>query len=102
MTMSDGKMTYEHEWDLRHSKDFYRWPNLNRREGMNHNKNFKKIIPSMKVKIKKGWEDEGREGIKLGDEIYVKQNWTPVLWDNEEDPTFCKSAGLEPSTKRRR
>lgn len=51
----------------------------------------------MKIKIKKGWEGEGREGKRLGPDIYVEQNWTPVLFDNEEDPTFFKSAGLEES-----
>lgn len=49
-----------------------------------------------RVKIKKGWENEGKTGKTVGNISFLKQDWTPVLWDNEEDPEFFKTAGLEP------
>lgn len=47
------------------------------------------------AKIKKGWEGEGKTGIVLGKPVFVEQAWTPILWDDEEDPTWFKAAGLE-------
>jgi hypothetical protein len=51
------------------------------------------------VRIKVGWEDAGRLGKQLGEPVFVQQWWTPVLWDDEEDPTFHKTAGLEEVTE---
>lgn len=47
-----------------------------------------------RVTIKDGWDGEGRTGKRVGPDIFVRQNWTPVLWDGEEDPSLHKSAGL--------
>jgi len=57
-------------------------------------------MPTSRVRIKKGWEGAGRAGTRLGLDVFVEQGWAPVLWDDEEDPTFFKSAGLaeKPST----
>lgn len=50
----------------------------------------------MKVRIKAGWSDEGQTGVMLGDKHFqVNQYWTPVLWDDEEDPDFHKTIALE-------
>ena len=29
-------------------------------------------------------------GTALGEPVVVEQEWLPVLWDDDEDPTFCK------------
>ncbi len=50
---------------------------------------------SWTVKIKEGWHQVGRKGKQVGREIFAEQWWTPVLWDDEEDPDFFKSAGLD-------
>lgn len=44
--------------------------------------------------INMGWENAGRRGKIIGNNIYTKQLWTPVLWDGEEDPDFHKTQGL--------
>ena len=49
----------------------------------------------MRAKVKDGWSDAGRSCTILGEDVFILQNWTPVLWDDEEDPTFVKSAALE-------
>ena len=48
-----------------------------------------------KVRIKKNWGDAGRVGTQLGEPVFVLQWWTPLVWDDEEDPDFHKTAGLE-------
>ena len=48
-----------------------------------------------RVRIRAGWGGGGREGMRLGPDVYVRQEWTPVLWDDEEDPDWHKAAGLE-------
>ena len=48
-----------------------------------------------KIRIRKGWGDAGGTGVCLGPEIFVEQDWVPVIWDGDEDPTFSKAAGLE-------
>jgi hypothetical protein len=53
------------------------------------------IGAAMRAKGKTGWDVEGRSCTVLGEPVFVLQNWTPVLWDDEEDPTFVKSAALE-------
>lgn len=48
------------------------------------------------VRIKGGWYQSGRIGLRLGEDILVGPTfWTPVLWENEEDPEFHKAHGLE-------
>lgn len=51
-----------------------------------------KVVPV--VAISDGWCDAGKIAIKLGEPIMVGQWWTPVLFDDEEDPCFFKTAGL--------
>lgn len=47
-----------------------------------------------KVVIRRGWEDEGQVGTVLGEAVWAGQWWTPVLWDDADDPDFHKTAGL--------
>ena len=47
-----------------------------------------------KVWVRKGWHDAGRSGTVLGPDVLVQQEWTPVLFDDMEDPEFFKAAGL--------
>ncbi len=47
-----------------------------------------------RVVIREDWHQAGRQGTALGEPVYVEQNWVPVKWDDEEDPTFHKEAGL--------
>ena len=53
----------------------------------------------MRVRIKPGWDKAGKVGKTLGPAIYagqgMGQSWTPVLWDDEEDPDWHKTAGLD-------
>lgn len=38
----------------------------------------------------------GRRGQRLGPDVMIGQQlWTPVLWDDEEDPEFHKASGIE-------
>lgn len=53
------------------------------------------------VRIRKGWEGAGRIGRVLGNAVMVQQWWTPVLWEDEDDPNFFKTAGLEDYVKPR-
>lgn len=48
-----------------------------------------------RVRVKEGWLYAGKEGDLLGENVFCEQSWTPVKWDNEEDPEFCKTAALE-------
>ena len=48
-----------------------------------------------RIKIKQGWEDAGVTGVAVGEPVFVRQFWLPVLWDDHEDPTFHKLAGIE-------
>ena len=47
--------------------------------------------------IKRGWFDEGKTGVILETTpFYVNgMSWTAVLWDDEEDPDFFKTSGLD-------
>ncbi len=49
----------------------------------------------MRCVIRYGWHQERRQGKVLADNVWVEQDWTPVLWDDEEDPCFFKTQGLE-------
>lgn len=51
------------------------------------------------IKLKDGWSRSGEDdseitGRVLGDPVYAEQWWTPVLWSDEDDPTFVKSAAV--------
>ena len=61
------------------------------------------------VKIRDGWQWAGRVGLVLASPICTRQyplsggqSWTPVLWEDEEDPDFFKTAGLESCTPKKR
>lgn len=48
------------------------------------------------IRMKAGFEDAGRLGQSLGEHITVNgMQWTPVLWDGEDEPDFVKSKGIE-------
>ena len=51
-------------------------------------------LTNKRIEIRKGWDEAGRQGIALGEPVFVGQDWIPVKWDDEEDPTFHKRAGL--------
>ena len=55
-------------------------------------KHFKKDV---RIRMREGRDQAGILGTVLGETVYVEQFWVPVKWDDEEDPTFCKEAGLE-------
>ncbi len=51
---------------------------------------------TLRVRIKKGWSDFGRIGKQIGPRVTAHdQGWTPVIWDDDEDPDWHKTAGLE-------
>ncbi len=47
-----------------------------------------------RIVIRKGWYEAGRQGTAVGEPVFVEQDWLPVLWDDDEDPTFHKLAGM--------
>lgn len=47
-----------------------------------------------RVVVREGWYEAGKQGTALGEPVFVLQDWVPVKWDDEEDPTFNKKAGL--------
>lgn len=54
------------------------------------------------IRIKRSWEGVGRTGVTLGPSVrdHCGMWWTPVLWDDEEDPDFHKASGLEGQTEK--
>lgn len=48
-----------------------------------------------KIRIKDGWEDAGRLGQTVGNDIIQGNKWTPIVWDGEDDPEFHKTRGLD-------
>jgi len=46
-------------------------------------------------RIKEGWEDAGREGQYFGFMYFLDGKWAVVLWDDEDEPSFFKSDGIE-------
>ena len=48
-----------------------------------------------KVRIRFGWVQFGKVGVIIGEPVFVGQSWTPVVWDDEEDPEFYKTVALE-------
>lgn len=53
----------------------------------------------LRIEIKEGWHCAGRRGDNLFPNPYAVgcggQLWTAVLWDDEEDPTFVKTASVD-------
>lgn len=48
------------------------------------------------ARIKKGWHEAGRKLFILGEPIRVNvQDWTPIIFDGDEDPTYMKTAAVE-------
>jgi hypothetical protein len=49
------------------------------------------------VEIREGWDGKGRKGVVVGSvaEGRDRDDWTPILWDGDDDPTFFKGEGLE-------
>lgn len=51
--------------------------------------------------VKEGWYDAGRTLTILGKSVTVKNmEWLPIVFDNEEDPTFHKTTSIRPLTKK--
>lgn len=51
-----------------------------------------------RIIIKEGWGDAGKTGVVLSREMSAgrdRDDWVPVLMDDDDDPTFFKSDGLE-------
>jgi len=49
-----------------------------------------------KIRIKAGWDQEGRTGILLGVIVNIHGiDWAPVLWDFTDDPDWQKASSLE-------
>lgn len=48
-----------------------------------------------RIQVKEGWHEFGKTGIALGEPVFVEQDWLPLKWDDEDDPTFNKLAGIE-------
>lgn len=50
----------------------------------------------MKAKVKEGWHDAGKICEVIGLPIHVNgMSWMPIVWEDEEDPDWFKSSGLE-------
>jgi hypothetical protein len=50
---------------------------------------------SVRVRIRDGWDEAGREGVMLNEAEAGGLIWATVLWDGEEDPDCFKRRGLE-------
>lgn len=49
-----------------------------------------------RIKMREGWYEAGKLGLLIGPAVYVGgQHWSPVKWDDEEDPDMVKTAGIE-------
>ena len=48
-----------------------------------------------RVKVKSGWYEYGKSGTVLGKNILVGNVWTPILWDDADDPDWSKTTALE-------
>lgn len=46
-----------------------------------------------RVKVADAWERAGRTGRLLAT-VFARQKWAVVLWDDKEDPSTFKAAGL--------
>ncbi|KKM79726.1 hypothetical protein LCGC14_1347130 [marine sediment metagenome] len=51
---------------------------------------------ALRVRIKGDWFSAGKIGRQVGPNVSCHDlSWTPVLWDDEVDPDWHKTAGLE-------
>jgi len=58
-------------------------------------KKFTAIKGMKSVEIKQGWGSAGKRGLLLGSNVECEgMEWTPVLWEDEEDPDWFKTQGL--------
>lgn len=48
-----------------------------------------------RIRIRDGWEEAGKTGTAIGPAFFYGQLWTPVVWDDNEDPDFVKSIALQ-------
>ena len=49
-----------------------------------------------KLRIKAKWHDAGKVGMRVGPDVQIGgMIWTPILWDDENDPDFQKATSLE-------
>jgi hypothetical protein len=53
-----------------------------------------KFRKGQRVCVHQVWHEVGRCGTVLGPAVFVEQSWTPIKWDDEDDPDFFKTAGL--------
>lgn len=52
--------------------------------------------PQQRVQIANKWEDAGKQGKIIGASVLMGGLWwTPVEWDDEEDPDWHKTSGLD-------
>lgn len=50
----------------------------------------------IRIRIKDGWAEAGQFGSVLGPNQIVKGlEWTPVIMDGEDDPSWHKTHGLD-------
>ena len=51
---------------------------------------------SERVRVMVGWDRYGRTGSRIGQDFTPPGcvTWTPVLWDDEDDPDWHKACGL--------
>lgn len=75
-------------------------PSLAIKERLREHMNEIRAWRNDRVRIKEGWEGDGRSGLVIGDSyISTSTNirWTPVVWDDdaEDEPEFVKSKSLE-------
>lgn len=53
-----------------------------------------------RVRTKPGTYEHPLEGVRIGGDVEIEgMSWTPVLWDDEEDPDWHKTACLEFKTQ---
>ncbi len=48
-----------------------------------------------RVRIKANWEDRGKIGTLILTITLAGQRWSAIIWDDEEDPDWHKTSGLE-------
>ena len=49
----------------------------------------------IRVTIKNGWWQARKKGTVLGDDFFLYQSWTPVMWDGDLRPSWHETNGLE-------
>ena len=79
-----------HGWQIQDEKAYCYKHKLPQKAGAEH------VEPSpIYATGKPGWDSEGKRCRVLAPPIFVGgQFWTAVLWDEDEDPDFCKTAAL--------